>query len=918
MLRARATVLTVAVMIAALTAGGAAPGDAAESSPPLTVEIFPGDCSYGQISPDSTHWVCLADDDATPGAELYAVPLDGSSPPTRLSPVLATTFDEVSWFELTPDGSSVVFAQGTDNSDSEAYFDRTLFVTPIDGSAVVEIAPWMRAGDIHFLWRPDLAPDGSRLAFWWYNETEGGLYTMNLDGSDLVYLEALGSVSFLPTAEEMASPVWDWTTFTPDPGWLYYYAGQGEVWTVPATGGTPTNVTGTNPVDGDVAKHWFTADSSRIVYLADHDTKGVVELYATPIGGGSTTKLNQNLAPGEYVVDPIALLPDSSGVIYGIGGSAGSDVPVWHVVGIDGGASTEVTDGLWPVHVTNDSSTMIVASPDVTAYPLDGAEPTHLGDQGTALLSPDSSVVWLWQDIGNFSDSQLYTVPPTGGDLTIHSRAILSSSTGFIDSYVRTVFSPDSQWLLYASYHPDSRSELWAVSRDGDGEGFVLADEVIIYPPETSKESGIHVAPDSARVVYGADHDGTGLRMYSTLLTRYPEAADATWQVDEDTPVGSTLGMIDAFDPDGDTLSFSTSGGTIDVDAVTGAVTLAQSLDYESDSGHEAVVAVDDGLVTTSVTVTIDVGNVNDNAPIASDLAVSVAEDAGVDTVLGQLSAVDADGDPVTFGSAESDALFGVSDDGVVTLAGMLDFETASSHTFTVEATDGVFIDTATVTVNVLDVYEEPITTTTTTTSTTTTTTTTTTTLPPDPDPAPEFGDVDDSNVFHDNIIWLATTGITRGCNPPVNDQFCPNEYVTRGQMAAFLHRALGDTLTTGDPINFTDDNNTTFKTDIEWLSATGITKGCNPPTNDQFCPGGYVTRGQMAAFLDRALHLPDPATPNLFTDDDQSPFETAIDRLATAGITRGCNPPDNTLYCPNQYVTRAQMAAFLHRALNN
>jgi hypothetical protein len=73
-----------------------------------------------------------------------------------------------------------------------------------------------------------------------------------------------------------------------------------------------------------------------------------------------------------------------------------------------------------------------------------------------------------------------------------------------------------------------------------------------------------------------------------------------------------------------------------------------------------------------------------------------------------------------------------------------------------------------------------------------------------------------------------------------------------------------------------------------------------------------------MAAFLDRALHLPDPVTPDLFTDDDGSPFETAIDRLATAGITRGCNPPDNTLYCPDQYVTRAQMAAFLHRALTN
>src|SRR5690606_1831895 len=32
---------------------------------------------------------------------------------------------------------------------------------------------------------------------------------------------------------------------------------------------------------------------------------------------------------------------------------------------------------------------------------------------------------------------------------------------------------------------------------------------------------------------------------------------------------------------------------------------------------------------------------------------------------------------------------------------------------------------------------------------------------------------------------------ISRGCNPPRNDRFCPDDYVTRRQMAAFLHRAL-------------------------------------------------------------------------------------------------------------------------------
>ncbi|MEA2000440.1 MAG: right-handed parallel beta-helix repeat-containing protein, partial [Actinomycetota bacterium] len=71
-----------------------------------------------------------------------------------------------------------------------------------------------------------------------------------------------------------------------------------------------------------------------------------------------------------------------------------------------------------------------------------------------------------------------------------------------------------------------------------------------------------------------------------------------------------------------------------------------------------------------------------------------------------------------------------------------------------------------------------------------------------------------------------------------------------------------------------------------------------------------------MAAFLGRALNLPTGET-DVFTDDNGSVFENDIDRLATAGITQGCNPPTNGRFCPNDPVTRGQMAAFLHRGLD-
>jgi hypothetical protein len=114
----------------------------------------------------------------------------------------------------------------------------------------------------------------------------------------------------------------------------------------------------------------------------------------------------------------------------------------------------------------------------------------------------------------------------------------------------------------------------------------------------------------------------------------------------------------------------------------------------------------------------------------------------------------------------------------------------------------------------------------------------------------------------------------------------------------------------------FFDDDSSVFEADIEAIAAEGVTKGCNPPYQTGFCPGDQVTRGQMAAFLVRAFGYSDDGGGDLFVDDDSSIFNNDIDRLATAGVTKGCNPPTNDRFCPSDFVTRGQMAAFLARAL--
>ena len=159
-------------------------------------------------------------------------------------------------------------------------------------------------------------------------------------------------------------------------------------------------------------------------------------------------------------------------------------------------------------------------------------------------------------------------------------------------------------------------------------------------------------------------------------------------------------------------------------------------------------------------------------------------------------------------------------------------------------------------------------------------------------------------STYEADITWLADQGITTGCSTYL---FCPDAPVTRGQLAAFLNRALGLPSTSTD--YFTDDNGTTFEADINRLAAAGIARGCS---DAKFCPGADVTRGQMAAFLVRALDLI-PASADYFTDDNGTTFEADINALAEAGIAKGCSA---TTFCPSSSVTRAQMAAFLHRAL--
>lgn len=173
---------------------------------------------------------------------------------------------------------------------------------------------------------------------------------------------------------------------------------------------------------------------------------------------------------------------------------------------------------------------------------------------------------------------------------------------------------------------------------------------------------------------------------------------------------------------------------------------------------------------------------------------------------------------------------------------------------------------------------------------------------------------VDDNQSPHQNgIEAVAALNITQGCNPPTNNRFCPNRDMTRAEAATFIARALH--LPDDGNDYFTDDNGHVLEGGINRIAAAGITAGCNPPANNHFCPNRPLSRAEFAAFMVRGLGLP-PTAVDYFSDDNNHVLENSINSIAEAGITVGCNPPANTWFCPNRILTRGETATLFTRAL--
>ena len=160
-------------------------------------------------------------------------------------------------------------------------------------------------------------------------------------------------------------------------------------------------------------------------------------------------------------------------------------------------------------------------------------------------------------------------------------------------------------------------------------------------------------------------------------------------------------------------------------------------------------------------------------------------------------------------------------------------------------------------------------------------------------------------------VAALADDGVFAGTE--CDDGFCPGEPIDRATMAVWTVRVLDglEPVAVGST-RFDDvDASHPHAAFIERLAELGVTTGCRDGTI--YCPDDPVTRAQMAVFLSRAYKLAEGPDPDFSDVSAGAWYASDVARLAASGITKGCG--DGTRFCPGRPTTRAQMATFLHRA---
>jgi hypothetical protein len=201
-------------------------------------------------------------------------------------------------------------------------------------------------------------------------------------------------------------------------------------------------------------------------------------------------------------------------------------------------------------------------------------------------------------------------------------------------------------------------------------------------------------------------------------LNEAPIVETSVFFVAEDTPSGTTIGQVEAFDPDfqqNQVLSFEIVGGSsiFAIDPSNGLISLISAIDFEVEQEHELTIRVSDGDLVTEILQIIRVIDQNDRPDISSSDFLIPENSTGV---VAQIEVTDPDLNQThTFEliGGTGTQLFRVSRTGeIIVRDGVkIDYEQGSSYKLQVIAVDSglpPLADTKELTLKIQDVNEPP------------------------------------------------------------------------------------------------------------------------------------------------------------------------------------------------------------------
>ncbi len=177
------------------------------------------------------------------------------------------------------------------------------------------------------------------------------------------------------------------------------------------------------------------------------------------------------------------------------------------------------------------------------------------------------------------------------------------------------------------------------------------------------------------------------------------------------------------------------------------------------------------------------------------------------------------------------------------------------------------------------------------------------------------YDDVEVTKWFASSVETLGLTSITEGTECAGN-AFCPFELLTRHALSVWLGRALiGGEPTPSGSVRFADvPSGHPWAAHIDRIVELGFLQECSDDPM-MFCPDHPIKRSDIAEIMVEAFGLPEAPEAGI-GDIADTANPDAINALVGAGISIGCYQ-EPLLFCPNDYVTRAQMAGMLARAIH-